>query len=63
MLVVLSIDGDANSMAIVTDRLAWRNAIAEGLTFNDKLLYMREFLFKYQGAEYAEGWTELKYHF
>ena len=57
MLVLL--EGE-NGPALMADRMKWRHAIAEyeGLSPQGKLLYMREFMFKYQGEENSRDWAK-----
>ena len=57
MLVLLEVE---NGPALMADRMKWRHAIAEyeGLSPQGKLLYMREFMFKYQGEENSRDWAK-----
>jgi hypothetical protein len=59
VLLVLVQVGSADALAIMADRLAWRMAVAsyEGLTPDEQLLYMREFMFKYQGEAMSRNWA------
>jgi hypothetical protein len=51
--------GGPEALALMADRLAWRCAIAsyDGLSQDEQLLYMREFMFKYQGEANSRDWT------
>ena len=44
----------------VQDMLAWKNEVVtyEGFTPEGQVLYMREFMYKYQGVQHAQNWKE-----
>jgi hypothetical protein len=58
-LLVLVQCGGSEALALMADRLSWRSAIAsyDGLSPDEQLLYMREFMFKYQGEANSRDWT------